>query len=158
MKETKDNINQTNIISHPNEKIMREIIKDQWTENSIYAAIVAPDGRIVSKGRTTVNEDHDPTAHAEINAMRSACAALGLSTLPAGYWLYSTFEPCPLCAAAAIWAGIDGIVYANNPDYRGHEVNWSFVKCRDMLKAGEYLHEVSLTEDFLIDEIKDYFQ
>ena len=58
---------------------------------------------------------------------------------------------------ATIWAGLDGVVYANNPDYRGRQDDWSFIKCRDVLNAGAYIHEVQLHEDFLLDEMKDYF-
>ncbi len=144
-------------IKHPSQDIMRELIKDQWTKDSIFAAVIDAEGNIVSKGRTTVQDDYDPTAHAEINAIRSACKQLKVGVLPKGYWLYSTFEPCPLCAAAIIWAGFEGVVYANNPDHRGKEINWSFIKCSDVLQSGKYINDVALVEDFLIDEIKDYF-
>ena len=43
-------------------------------------------------------------------------------------------------------------MYVNNPQYRGKEVNWSFIKCRDVLKSGKYIYNVKLVEDFLIDE------
>ena len=143
---------------HPNEDIMRELINDQWTKDSIFAAVIDNEGNIVSKGKTTILDEHDPIAHAEINAIRNACKELKVDVLPKGYWLYSTFEPCPLCASAIIWAGFEGVVYANSPDYRGKEVNWSFIKCRDILKSGKYINDVALVEDFLIDEIKDYFK
>lgn len=145
------------LIKHPEKNIMRELINDQWTKNSITAAVVDSNGKIISKGYTTIWNDFDPTSHAEINAIRIACKLLKKDVLPKGYWLYSTFEPCPLCASAIIWAGFEGVVYANNPDYRGKEVNWSFIKCRDVLKAGKYISNVKLVEDFLIEEIKDYF-
>ena len=145
------------VMLNPSEEIMRELIHDQRTKDSIYAAVVSPEGEIIAKGHTTVNKDNDPSAHAEINAIREACKMLGLSRLGKGYWLYTTFEPCPLCSSAIIWAGIDGVVYANNPGYRGKEDNWSFIPCREMLQRGKYLHQVKLVENFLIDEIKDYF-
>ena len=144
-------------MTHPNHELMAELIHDQWTNHSIYAAVVDADGRIIAKGCTTVQQDHDPTAHAEINAIRTACQKLQTAQLPSGCWLYTTFEPCPLCASAAIWAGIDGIVYANNPTYRGKEDNWSFLSCQEVLEVGEYLHKVQLVKDFMIEEIKDYF-
>lgn len=144
-------------MKHPSEAIMRELIQDQWTKDSIYAAVVDPKGNIIAKGHTTVWPDKDPTAHAEINAIRAACETLNCCDFPEGYWLYTTFEPCPMCASAVIWSKLDGIVYANNPTYRGHEDNWSFMSCRDVLSAGSYLHKVELIENFLIDEIKAYF-
>lgn len=145
------------MIQHPNEQIMTEIIQKMRKNNSITAGITGPDGNIISIGTTTVQEDDDPTAHAEINAIRKACKKLGINEFPKGYYLYSTFEPCPLCASAAIWAKLDGIVYANNPKYCGKEINWSFLSCEEVLKAGETIHPIAITKDFLIDTIKDFF-
>jgi len=54
-------------MKHPNKDIMQELINDQWTKHSIFGAIIDPNGKIISKGITTVWGDHDPTAHAEIN-------------------------------------------------------------------------------------------
>ncbi len=144
-------------MTHPSEAIMREIITDQWTRDSIIAAVVDAQGNILAKGETTVAKDCDPTSHAEINAIRSACKRLGTDRFPAGCWLYTTFEPCPLCASAVIWAGLDGVAYANDPRYRGKENNWSFISCRDVLASGKYLHDVTLVENLLLDEIKAYF-
>jgi tRNA(adenine34) deaminase len=142
---------------HPSEPIMHTLIELQRKEHSIIAAIVDSDNNIISIGKTTVFDEHDPTAHAEINAIRKACKLLNSHTLPKGYWLYSTFEPCPLCSSAITWAGIDGVVYANNPTYRGKEQNWSFISCEEVLQKGAYIRDVSLIKDFMIDEIKDYF-
>jgi len=144
-------------ISHPNEMIMRELIREAWDdEKGIVAAVIDPQGNIIAKDEATIWTDHDPTAHAEINAIRTACKKLKKDKLP-GYWLYSTFEPCPLCASAIVWAGFEGVVFANNPDFRGRQDNWSFIKCRDVIKAGSYISEVKLIENFLLDEIKDFF-
>ena len=142
---------------HPDEHIMQSLIELQRTEHSIIAAIIDPDHNIVAIGKTRVLEDHDPTAHAEVNAIRKACKLLKKNTFPKGYWIYSTFEPCPLCSAAIIWSELDGVVYSNNPTYRGNEQNWSFISCAEVLQSGAYIHEVVLEKDFLIDEIKDYF-
>lgn len=142
---------------HPNEKIMTELIKKQWEDHSIYAAIVNEKMEIIAIGKTTVHETNDPTAHAEVNAIRAACKKLEMDILPADYWLYSTFEPCPLCSSAAIWSGIDGIVYANDPRYRGNLPNWSFISCKKVLEQGSYIHQVDLIENVMLDEIKAYF-
>lgn len=142
---------------HPSTNIMTTLIKKQWTEHSIYAAVINEKAEIISLGKTTVTKEHDPTAHAEVNAIRHACQLLKTDVLPEGYWLYSTFEPCPLCSSAAIWSGIDGIVYANDPRFRGELADWSFIKCRTMLEQGAAIHQVELIENFMLDEIKDYF-
>jgi guanine deaminase len=68
-----------------------------------FAAIVVKDGRIVSEGANCVTSSNDPTAHAEVVAMRAACAAIGAFQLE-GCDLYTTCEPCPMCLGAIYWA------------------------------------------------------
>jgi tRNA(Arg) A34 adenosine deaminase TadA len=75
------------------------------------ALIARADGSIVAEGCNQVTSTNDPTAHAEITAIRGACAALGTFIL-ANHVLYTSCEPCPMCLAAAYWARVDGIVYA----------------------------------------------
>jgi guanine deaminase len=74
------------------------------------AVVVAPNGAVVGEGCNRVTSANDPTAHAEITAIRAACAALG-SFLLEGCTLYTSCEPCPMCLAAAYWAHVDAIVY-----------------------------------------------
>ncbi|MFP5206031.1 MAG: tRNA adenosine(34) deaminase TadA [Acidobacteriota bacterium] len=74
-------------------------------------AIVAHRGEIIARGQNRVLHDNDPTAHAEIVAMRAAAAALGNYRLP-GCTLYVTLEPCAMCAGAMIHARLDRLVYA----------------------------------------------
>jgi tRNA(adenine34) deaminase len=74
-------------------------------------AIVVREGAIIARGQNRVLRDVDPTAHAEIVAMRAAAAALGNYRL-AGCALYVTLEPCAMCAGAMIHARIDRLVYA----------------------------------------------
>lgn len=79
------------------------------------AVIVGPDGRQVAEGCNRVTSANDPTAHAEISAIRAACAALATFKLE-GCTLYTSCEPCPMCLAAAYWARVDGIVYGASRD------------------------------------------
>ncbi|MBD3247121.1 nucleoside deaminase [Candidatus Pacearchaeota archaeon] len=135
---------------------MRKLINPK---KPITAAIINSLGEIVSISSGKVYPPEkctDPTAHSEVDAIRKACKKLKTCDLK-GYWLYSTFEPCPMCASSAVWANVNGIVYSNNPKYRGKEDNWSFIKCRDVLKKAKDIHKVKLHEDFLIDETKDFF-
>jgi guanine deaminase len=74
------------------------------------AVIAGPDGRIIGEGCNQVTSGNDPTAHAEITAIRAACAALGTFQLD-GCRLFTSCEPCPMCLAAAYWARIEEIVY-----------------------------------------------
>ena len=75
-----------------------------------FGAVIVRDGRIVGEGVNTVTAANAPTAHAEVNAIRAACKALGTFSL-AGCQLYSSCEPCPMCLAATYWARIDAIYY-----------------------------------------------
>jgi tRNA(adenine34) deaminase len=74
-------------------------------------AVVVRDGRIVARGQNRVLRDVDPTAHAEIVALRAAAQAVGNYRLP-GCTLYVTLEPCAMCAGAMIHARLDRLVYA----------------------------------------------
>ena len=72
--------------------------------------VIALDGRVVGEGHNEVGIQHDPTAHAEMVAIRRACAALRRDDLR-GAVLYSTLQPCGMCTMASIWAHIGRIVY-----------------------------------------------
>lgn len=74
------------------------------------ALVVTPDGR-VHKGVNQVTRDNDPTAHAEVVAIRTAAAASATFDL-SGAVLYASCEPCPLCLAAALWARVDQVHFA----------------------------------------------
>ncbi len=76
-----------------------------------FGAVVARDGVIVGEGWNRVLVDNDPTAHAEIIAVRSCCRLLGQFHL-SGCVLYTSCEPCPMCLAAIHWARLDAVHYA----------------------------------------------
>ena len=78
-----------------------------------FGAVVVIDGRVVGEGWNQVTSTHDPTAHAEMVAIRNACQALNRFALM-GATMYSSCEPCPMCLAAIYWARIDRLVYANS--------------------------------------------
>lgn len=76
-----------------------------------FGALVVISGVAAGAGQNRVTRDNDPTAHAEVMAIRAACAARGDFSL-SGATLYASCEPCPLCLAAALWARVDRVVYA----------------------------------------------
>jgi guanine deaminase len=78
------------------------------------AAIIDKDGKIISVTSNSVLKDHDPTAHAEINAIRKAGIKLGTHDLT-GCTLVTTAYPCPMCLSAIIWANIKHIIYGCRP-------------------------------------------
>ncbi len=77
-----------------------------------FGAIIARNGRIISRGWNQVTSANDPTAHAEIVAIRRACQRFKSFSL-AGCELYASCEPCPMCLAAIYWARIDMVFYGN---------------------------------------------
>ncbi|MCB1332086.1 MAG: nucleoside deaminase [Roseivivax sp.] len=79
-------------------------------EVPVGAVVVSPEGRIVARAGNMTRALNDPTAHAEIQAIRIACARAGAERLP-GHDLYVTLEPCPMCAAAISYARIGRLYY-----------------------------------------------
>jgi tRNA(Arg) A34 adenosine deaminase TadA len=77
-----------------------------------FGAVVVKDGQVVAEGWNQVTSTNDPTAHAEVVAIRRACTALGRFDLR-GAVLYTSCEPCPMCLAAAYWARLDAVVFGN---------------------------------------------
>ncbi len=75
-----------------------------------FGAVIVKDGMVIATGANKVTAANDPTAHAEITAIRAACAALGSFSL-AGCELYTSCEPCPMCLAATYWARCEKIYY-----------------------------------------------
>ncbi|HJW72222.1 MAG TPA: nucleoside deaminase [Geothrix sp.] len=81
-------------------------------EGGPFGAVVVKDGHIIGEGWNRVTSSHDPTAHAEVTAIRAACLARGTFELR-GCEIYTSCEPCPMCLAAIYWARLDRIWYAN---------------------------------------------
>jgi guanine deaminase len=77
-----------------------------------FGAVVVKDGRIIGEGCNRVTASNDPTAHAEVEAIRHACQQLSTFDL-SGCEIYTSCEPCPMCLAAIYWARIDSIYFAN---------------------------------------------
>ena len=75
-----------------------------------YGAVIVKDNEVVAAAYNTVKRDSDPSAHAEINVIRSLTAKLKNPSLE-GYIIYTTGEPCPMCATACVWTGLSEIVY-----------------------------------------------
>ncbi len=88
----------------------RAIELGQQNPGSPIGCVIVLDGQVIGEAHNEVEPDNDPTAHAEIVAMRRACTALGAQQL-AGATLYSTLQPCGMCSMASIWAKIGRIVY-----------------------------------------------
>ncbi|HVC62114.1 MAG TPA: nucleoside deaminase [Acetobacteraceae bacterium] len=78
-----------------------------------FGAVIAQGNTVIAEGFNQVTSENDPTAHAEMVAIRRACRALGRFDL-AGCEIYTSCEPCPMCLGAIYWARLDRIYYAND--------------------------------------------
>ena len=76
-----------------------------------FGAVIVKDGAVIAEGANQVTSSKDPTAHAEILAIRAACAKLGVFELP-GCEIYTSCEPCPMCLGAIYWSRLSRIYFA----------------------------------------------
>lgn len=104
---------------------------------SPFAAVIARrDGIVVSAAHNTVRASCDPTAHAEINAIRAAARAAGSIDL-SGHVMFTTCEPCPMCAAAIHWARIDEVAWgATIADAEASGFHELSLPCADVYRIG----------------------
>ena len=80
-----------------------------------FGCVITKENKIIAEGSNKVTLSNDPTAHAEVVAIREACAKLNTFNL-SGCELYTSCEPCPMCLAAIYWSHVDNIFYANTRD------------------------------------------
>ena len=99
------------------EELMRKAIelsvKNVAEGGGPFGAVIARNGEIVATGVNRVTDEHDPTAHAEVSAIRAACRKL-IFYDPAASEIYTSCEPCPMCLGAIYWAHLDRMYYGNN--------------------------------------------
>lgn len=125
------------LIMQGNPEFMQQAIR-LATDNVIsgrggpFGAVVVKDGKVIATGANQVTALNDPTAHAEVMAIRNACAALGTFQLE-GCDVYTSCEPCPMCLAALYWSRCRAIFYGNSAE--------------DAARAG-------FDDSFLYDEVK----
>ncbi len=102
-------------------------IKSATTIGGPFGSVIVKDNKIISEGSNKVTYSNDPTAHAEIVAIRGACEQLRTFNL-SGCEIYTTCEPCPMCLSAIYWSRIDKIFYANTrEDAKNIDFDDSFI-------------------------------
>ena len=138
---------------HPEKKYMLAAIRSALKGVSkkeggpFGAVIVDKNGHILSTAHNTVWKDTNPTAHAEVNAIRKACKKLGSINL-SGCTIYSTTEPCPMCFSAIHWARIGTIVYgASIEDAAKYGFNEMKVKNTALKRSGKL--RITIISDFM---------
>tara|TARA_Y100000310_G_C20142329_1_gene560821 strand:+ start:69 stop:512 length:444 start_codon:yes stop_codon:yes gene_type:complete len=142
-------------MNHPNKEIMMraiEIAKKNMKFESVVASIIVKGDEIISEGFTTIKRDKNPINHGEINAITNAAKKLDSHNLE-GCWLYTTFEPCPMCASACVWAQIEGVVYGASMDDKNEIFNQRvLIRCEEVFNKGT--PKLQLHKDFMRNECK----
>ena len=114
-----DTQQKNNVISEHDREMMRlaaELAEQNVDNNGgPFGAVITRDGKVVATGVNTVTKTNDPTAHAEVNAIRNACRDLDTFSLKCCV-VYSSCEPCPMCLSALYWAGVSKIYYGNTQE------------------------------------------
>ena len=123
---------------------MEEAIIEAKKGDLPYGTVIVKDDKVIIRGYNTAQTDNDVAAHGEINALRAFTKKYGysLDTL-SGYTLYTTCEPCPMCAAACVWAGVSQIVFGASVqqliDLGSKQIDLS---CSSVVEKGFYKAEV----------------
>ena len=126
-----------------------------------FGACIVKDGKIIGKGINRVIKDNDPTAHAEIIAIRNACKSINSHDL-SGCELYTSCYPCPMCLSAIIWANIKKVYYANtkedaaNIGFRDDYIYDYIDKLSDNIQDKSVLDLKSLNREDAIEVFKRY--
>lgn len=136
--------------------------ENNYKNGGPFGAVILKNGEIVSVAHNTVIESKDPTAHAEVNAIRLATKKLNTHDLT-GCTLYVNAEPCPMCLSAIIWANIKEVYYANTKEEAGNigfrdDLIYDYIKNRDenILKTHHVENEKAkeIFEEFKTNENK----
>ena len=98
-------------------------------------------GEMLPRSLNTVAKEMDPSSHAEVRAIRSATKRLKSTSL-AGYTLYTTCEPCPMCMSAALWAGLDRVVYGATIEDANRHCRQIQIPARDVAERSDMRCEV----------------
>lgn len=135
---------------------MRLAIEEARKGDAPYGAVIVRDGSLLASGFNTTSRDSDPTAHAEVNAIRAATNSLNARSLE-GCTIYTTGEPCAMCAGAVVWANVARIVFGASVQQLAeagqHQIH---VSSRQVIDAG--FREIEIDGGVLADEVLQLFR
>ncbi len=138
------------------ENFMMLALEEAKKGDSPYGAVIVKDNEVVAKGHNTVKRDSDPSAHAEINVIRSLTAKIRNHSLE-GYTIYTTGEPCPMCATACVWTGMYEIVYgASIQDLIAVNQSQINISCEEVIAKG--FRNIKVTKGLLREECLRLFK
>ncbi len=122
-----------------------------------FGAVIVRNGKVIATGVNRVTAENDPTSHAEVNAIRTACANEATFKLT-GCVVYSSCEPCPMCLSALYWAGVSRIYYGNTQD-DADAINFSdrfIYRELDKPKSQRAIPCIHMPNDFTIETFKKW--
>ncbi len=138
------------------ENFMMLALEEAKKGDSPYGAVIVKDNEVVAKGHNTVKRDSDLSAHAEINVIRSLTAKIRNHSLE-GYTIYTTGEPCPMCATACVWTGMYEIVYgASIQDLVAVNQSQINISCEEVIAKG--FRNIKVTKGLLREECLRLFK
>ncbi|MBN3879875.1 MULTISPECIES: nucleoside deaminase [unclassified Nostoc] len=138
------------------ESFMRLALAEAKKGDAPYGAVIVKDNEVVAVAHNTVRRDNDPSAHAEINAIRSLTAKLKSLSLE-GYNIYTTGEPCPMCATACVWSGLSEIVYgASIQDLISVNQSQISISCEEVIDKS--FRKIKVTKGVLKNECLELFK
>ena len=143
------------------EKFMVEALVEAKKGDLPYGAVIVKDNEIVMRGYNTAQTDNDVSAHAELNILRAFTIKHGYSLdALSDYTLYTTCEPCPMCAAACVWAGVSTVVFGASVEQLsslGLEQIKSFnLPCKTVIAKG--FQDVGVVSGILAEECLELFK
>ncbi len=138
------------------ENFMRLALEEAKKGDAPYGAVIVKDNQVIARNHNTVKRDSDPSAHAEINVIRSLTARLKNPSLE-GYIIYTTGEPCPMCASACVWTGISEIIYgASIEDLVSVNQSQINISCEEVI--AQSVRKIKVTKGVLRQECLKLFQ
>ena len=140
---------------------MREALIEAEKGDLPYGAVIVKDNEIVMRGYNTAQTDNDVSAHAELNILRAFTKQHGYSLdALSGYTLYATGEPCPMCAAACVWAGVSTVVFGASTEQLsnlGRKQIKSFnLECKTVVEKG--FQNIEVVGGVLAEECLELFK
>ena len=139
------------------DSFMRLAIEEARKSKTPFGAVIVKDNQVVQRSGNTVEPDNDPTCHAEVNAIRQLTQRVGNASLAEGHTLYTTCEPCAMCAATCLWAGIQTIVYGVGvDDFANSNPNMIDIRCEEVLRKSP--HTYTLQRGVLLEDCKRLHQ
>ncbi|MDZ8262249.1 nucleoside deaminase [Nostoc sp. ChiQUE01b] len=138
------------------EYFMRLALAEAKKGDAPYGAVIVKNNEVIAVAHNTVRRDNDPSAHAEINAIRSLTAKLKNPSLES-YNIYTTGEPCPMCATACVWSGLSEIVYgASIQDLITVNQSQINISCEEVIDKS--FRKIKVTRDVLKNECLELFK